>query len=545
MIITNPETSQKGITIMGIKFCPTCRASVKEGDIFCQKCRILLPASKSLPGTPTVKPPKVYNTADLVASLICIAFGYIFVKFVIMDTVSLYAMMFNFAFFVLAFFYTKSKLKNRKISPKHTAVIIFAFLFNGIYAVTSNVFIGFIGGSFAVLLGIYIFFVSVNGLPAFADSLPLDLLRSVFAVPFSGFGECTSVVAANVQNAQKNKSGKKIGHIFVGLLISIPVTVVCAGLLMKADDSFSALINTITDFDLAEIFDFILKFALGIPVACYLFGMLYSNTSKVNDPSSDAPYSTHTLPVSIICSAVAPVCVLYVIFFISHFSYLTSALYGSLHTAFSHAQYARQGFFELCAVAVINLGIIIFLNVFDKKSEDGITSKAVKFFTSFIIISTVILIITALGKMLLYIENYGLTQLRVYTSWFMILLLMSFIVIFVKTFKEKLRIFKPLFAIFAVMFGLLCFGDVDGRIADYNTSAYIDGRLDELDISLFYDLSDSAVKYAIPLANDPKYGNQVRLYLDAKYNQLRNLSPKYYNYETLTALDLLRDFYKN
>jgi hypothetical protein len=163
--------------------------------------------------------------------------------------------------------------------------------------------------------------------------------------------------------------------------------------------------------------------------------MLYTNVKKENQATPNKPLPTHIVPTTITCSAVAPVCLLYVIFLISHFSYLTSALWGNLHADFSYAEYARQGFFELCAVAMINLVIIIFLNLFDKKADNNTTSKAVKFFTIFMVVSTVILIVTALGKMFLYIESYGLTRLRVYTSWFMILLLICFVIIAIRTFK--------------------------------------------------------------------------------------------------------------
>jgi hypothetical protein len=485
---------------------------------------------------PIIKIPRTYNIADLISALICLAFGYIFVKFVLFNPISLYTMLFNFAFGGLAVFYIKSNSK--KIKRSHIAIIAVAFLFNCIYIVSSNTFISFIGGTFAVMLGVYIFFISANNFRAFGNSFLTDFFRSLF-VPFLSFGECGHVVA---WGAKKKKSSKKIGYILLGLLIGIPLTIICGALLMSADDVFKNLISKIVQFGLDETLDFIIRFAFGIPVASYLFGMLFTNVKRENPPSLEKPFSTHIVPVPAVCSAVAPVCLLYVMFFISHFAYLTSALFGSLHTDFSYAEYARQGFFELCAVAMINLVVIIFLNIFDKKNDDGTTAKAVKFFTMFIIVSTIILIITALGKMFLYIDTYGLTRLRVYTSWFMVLLLICFLVIAVRTFKEKLKIFKPLFAVFSVMLGLLCFGDVDGFIARHNISAYQSGRLSELDVDLFYELSDTAVIYAISLADDEIVGEKIQAYLQQKYTELNELEFKQFNLESRRALRALREY---
>jgi len=480
---------------------------------------------------------RIYTAADLAAAIISIALGYIYIKFVLFNPVSLYIMLFNFAFGTLAIFYVKSS--GRKIKQGHIVVIAAAFLLNCVYIISSNTFINFIGGTFGVMLGIYIFFISANGFGAFGNSFLADLSRSVFS-PFSAFGECMRVIVSNIK---KKKQGRKIGYIFIGLIISLPVTFICAGLLMSADDVFKNVMSRIVHFGLDEIIDFIIRFSFGIPVASYLFGMLFTNVKGENSPSAENPFPTHVLPVPVICSAVAPVCLLYAIFFISHFTYLTSALFGSLHTDFSYAEYARQGFFELCAVAFINLIIVIFLNIFDKKNENNATSKAVKFFTLFIISSTIILIITALGKMLLYIDTYGLTRLRVYTSWFMVLLLLVFLVIAIRAFNEKLKVFKPLFAVFAVMIGLLCFGDVDGFIAGHNISAYQSGKFTEFDVSLFYNLSDTAVIRAISLADDEKIGEQIRLYLQHKYDELNNLEFKRYNFESVRALKALQNYY--
>ncbi|MCL2020284.1 MAG: DUF4173 domain-containing protein [Oscillospiraceae bacterium] len=480
---------------------------------------------------------KEYNTTDLVMSLLCFALGYVFIKFVLFNPTTLYVMFFNICFWSLAVFYIKKDGKSLK--PQHMALLGLAVLFNLVYAVSSNALISFIGGSFSALLGAYILFISANRFSAFSGSFITDLIRSLFIVPFSGFSKCFSVLWFNTK---KKKQSRNIWYVIIGLIIGTPVTALCAILLINADDSFRDLISNVINFGIIEIWDFLLRLGFGIPVGAYLFGMLFSNVKKENEPSADTPLPTHFVPVYAICAAVAPVCLLYIIFFISHFSYLTSALIGSLHADFSYAEYARQGFFELCAVAVINLLIIILLNILDKKENDE-TAKGIKFFTLFIAFSSVTLTVTALGKMLLYIGRYGLSPLRVYTSWFMVLLLICFIITAIRVFAKRLKIFRALFAAFTVMIGLLCFGDVDGIIADYNINAYKSGNLEELDVNLLYYLSDSAVKYAIPLADDEKAGEEIKRYLEAKHIKLENLEFNQYNYESLYARSKLREYF--
>lgn len=60
-------------------------------------------------------------------------------------------------------------------------------------------------------------------------------------------------------------------------------------------------------------------------------------------------------------------------------------------------------------------------------------------------IFTLILIATAISKMVMYISVYGLTQLRFYTTWFMLLLAVIFVMIIVKqsAMISALRVISP------------------------------------------------------------------------------------------------------
>ena len=113
-------------------------------------------------------------------------------------------------------------------------------------------------------------------------------------------------------------------------------------------------------------------------------------------------------------------------FFISQAGYFLSAFTNSLPEGFTYADYARRGFFELFAIALINLGVTCFMSLFSKKAGRE-KPFALKFYSVMISVFTLILIATAMSKMIMYINRYGLTALRFYTSWFMVLLAMIFV----------------------------------------------------------------------------------------------------------------------
>jgi len=92
----------------------------------------------------------------------------------------------------------------------------------------------------------------------------------------------------------------------------------------------------------------------------------------------------------------------------------------------------------------------------------------------------------------MYINVYGLTQLRVFTSWFMILLFFVFAIICVRQFK-KFNSTRGMIVAFVVMFMILSYGNVDGLIARYNIARYEAGTLQMLDVHALERLSDAAI----------------------------------------------------
>ena len=166
-------------------------------------------------------------------------------------------------------------------------------------------------------------------------------------------------------------------------------------------------------------------------------------------------------------TAAAPILILYVMFFVSQASYFLSAFMGKLPEEFSYAEYARKGFFELCWIVVINLGIMMIMNLHSKNSGKEKTG-VLKAYNIIFCIFTLILIATAVSKMVMYIDAYGLTVLRVYTTWFMLLCAFIFLVIFIKQFRPGMHMSKWISVGFTLMFAVLCFSRAEALIVKYN-----------------------------------------------------------------------------
>jgi hypothetical protein len=159
---------------------------------------------------------------------------------------------------------------------------------------------------------------------------------------------------------------------------------------------------------------------LAFRVACYLFGLLYGNRHGVNTghiTQTSFLKLGETLgfaPKMAIYSGLAVLNGLFLVYFLSQTSYFFSAFGNALPETMTYAEYARRGFFELCVVAVLNLAIIGIAHILiQKKGSDDKTSKVLLWETLSLCVFTLLLIATAISKMIcisstMVSPNFGL-----------------------------------------------------------------------------------------------------------------------------------------
>ena len=324
-----------------------------------------------------------------------------------------------------------------------------------------------------------------------------DFFNQVLVVPFSNFASCFGAIKTLFAGSQK---GKSLLSGALGILLMVPVLAVVINLLIEADAAFAGLVEGL-QFNIS--LDILLQIILGIPVACYLFGLIYGNlngrhTSSVTVESVDKMASAFRFaPGVTVYSALAALNLVYIVFFLSQLTYLFSAFNNRLPELMTYAEYARRGFFELCAVAGINLAVIAAAHLIAKREKGRILQLE----TIALCLFTLMLIITAVSKMVMYIDTFGLTQLRVYTTWFMIVLFFIFAVTAIRQFKT-FNAAKAMIVGFVIFFLALSYSNVDGRIAAYNIDRYKNGTLESLDVQALTELSDAAVPYMYDLYLD-------------------------------------------
>ncbi len=363
---------------------------------------------------------------------------------------------------------------------------------------------------FGVIVSFLLSLVCYDGLKNGSQKSNRQTLQ-VFYSAVSTVGNVDITLKSLFSGSDGNK--KSIGKVLVGLLCAIPVLLVVIPLLISSDYAFSGMMSEL----FSNSFTFIMKSILGVVLSIFVISYCFSlDFGRVSKPKQGDFKGIENVYVISFLSAIG---VCYMLYLFSQLAYFFSAFKGFLpDTEITYAEYARKGFFEMCFIALINL-VIVFAALLIAKKQNGKVCYVIRALATFIAVFTLIIISTAISKMVLYISAYGMTVLRLTTSAFMLFLGVVFISVILRIYVTKINIIKT--ALLAAGLIVLVLGtvNVNAVCARYNYDSYYSGRLKSIDIEAIYELGDEGIPYIVRLAesNDTEISNQAKKYLAKAY----------------------------
>ena len=320
----------------------------------------------------------------------------------------------------------------------------------------------------------------------------IKYIRSVVITPFQNF---LLPIKALLKN-DKNKTAIQIGGAF---LAAIPVLIVVIPLLTSADAAFEGLVGKIAE----SLGLTILKLILSVVFTGFLLAFAISCKYELNETNSK-PINfekARTLKSPFAVTFLGMIAFVYLVYMFSQTAYFFSAFSGILPEGyeFSFAEYARRGFFETEAIAFINLVLMGGIQWKSVRRGNGELNPILKGVMTFISVFTILFIITALSKMVMYIGEYGLTVLRLFTSVFMIATAVVIIAFIIRVFNPELNTMKYAVVISLSLFTVLCLCGIDRTVAHYNVNAYLSGMHENIDLYTLENLSESSIPYIYKL----------------------------------------------
>ena len=335
-----------------------------------------------------------------------------------------------------------------------------------------------------------------------------------------GGGFSGAILLASKKNASPSLEGthpknswSKVWPILRGILIALPILAIFAILLSSADPIFGDWIKTVFNLEKLPEYLFRLFYILliaGFLTGIYLKAILPAHTAEKPDPNQ--PWMKPFLGWTEGAIVLTAVNLLFLTFVIIQVRYLFGGAANISETGYTYAEYARKGFFELVAVAVLSLGLYLVLNTITRTEKRG-AKIAFSVLSILLMANVTVILASSLMRLMLYEQAYGFSRLRTYTHVFIYWLAALLVVTIVLELIHKRGHMGLALLIVLVGFGAsVAILNVDGFIVNQNVRQA--GSGEALDVSYLNSLSTDAVpamihQYsnpAVPVATREKLG---------------------------------------
>ena len=285
---------------------------------------------------------------------------------------------------------------------------------------------------------------------------------------------------------EKQKEGTKEGNktltaILTGILIAIPFVWLILSLLSQADivfDTFLERFKLNISFS-EDIVGWIIYFFFSFLSS---YGVLSYLTNKKNIQDKGIRNHGNAITAITVTSILA---LIYGIFSIIQIVYLFLGQ-GTLPDGVTYAAYAREGFFQLVFVCAINVILVLIGIHFYNKH------KVLNGILSLISIFTYCMIFSSFYRMILYIQAYSLTFLRVFVLWCLVLLFCMMSLLLISIWKKEFPLLKSMIILVTSLFLVLSFMKPDYWIASYQCGQLRENQGSKVDIYYLTSLSSDA-----------------------------------------------------
>jgi hypothetical protein len=142
----------------------------------------------------------------------------------------------------------------------------------------------------------------------------------------------------------------------------------------------------------------------------------------------------------------------------------------------TYAEYARRGFFELVNVTALALPLLLIAHWL-LRTETRTQERLFKALAGIMVVLLFVIVASALQRMCLYQQEFGLTELRLYTTIFMVwisVVLLWFVLTVLRARRDRFA-FGALIAGFVAIFAIN-FMNPDALIASINIDRMEDGK---------------------------------------------------------------------
>ena len=323
----------------------------------------------------------------------------------------------------------------------------------------------------------------------------------------------------------ENEKSEKRKQILKSFIYAIPVVFIVFLLLMSADSIFANIFeNIFGEFKNIFMAENFVMFCLRICIIVIFFfifsGFLVNLLKKdtmFNSENEEKMVEIHIekMTLNMILTILN---IFYFMFSIIQFT----SLFSNIHTNdFDYATYARQGFFQLMLISLINIVMIVLAKV-----NKGNISNYTKGMSMLTLLFTIVILLSAFFRMNLYEKAYGYTYLRLFVYYILATEFILILPIGLWILDKKIDIVKWTIGIVTIMYVILNFSNIESTIAKRNVDRYFENQEEnEIDLEyLFHHTGTDAIGQMKRLLNakDETVVKRVKEYLLQEKEELQD-----------------------
>ncbi|MHB8135534.1 MAG: DUF4153 domain-containing protein [Anaerolineaceae bacterium] len=368
----------------------------------------------------------------------------------------------------------------------------------------------------------------------------IDYITQFFTLVGASFSRALAILfppkdkneesAELTDQTHKHRKNAMFWSIFRGIGLALPVIFIFAVLLAAADPIFENRLTQILNFfKIENLVEYLFRFFYILLFAYIFTGVflhaIYPN-QRLERPDPNKPWIKTFLgniETSIVLSGVN---ILFFTFLLIQFRYFFGGKTNISLSGYTYSEYARRGFGELIAVAVISLLLYLALN--------GITTNnsrkhAIRFtaLSAILFVQVLIILYSGFQRLALYESAYGFSRLRTYSTVFIPWLAFLIVAVVALEIIKKQGMF-PL-ALMTAILGFtasMIFINVDSFIASKNIQRAMLSNQEgyALDYTYLSQLSNDALPVIMDAYKNKNEAirNPSAAFLACRWNQYSN-----------------------
>lgn len=292
------------------------------------------------------------------------------------------------------------------------------------------------------------------------------------------------------EGAPAESEGKKaFKSVMIGLIIAIPLLWIIIALLASADMVFGDMVEDILDCIKLPKFD---EDWFGVPFKFFLsFLAFYTWTACLPAENFYQKKEGTKFDAVVAITFNSLIALVYLLFSGIQFAFLVGHM--DLPGGYTYAEYAHEGFYQLLAVTILNLALVSFCK------KHFANNKILQVLLVVISLCTYVMIASSALRMYLYVGVYGLSHLRVYVLWLLVVLTVWTTLLIAGIFKDGIHYFRIITVFVTVWYLVLAFSFPDKWIVSYDLGLAVPPN------DIYYEDYPDAVSIVLEEGNDEEW----------------------------------------